>query len=311
MLSLLGLELNKGKILNNLDFLEAQSIDIFREAIAAAKNPVMLYSIGKDSSVLLKIAQKAFAPAPIPFPLLHVDTLWKFREMYNFRDGLVKNEGVELKVYTNPRAIEENINPFKDGSSVHTQITKTDALKQVLDLHKYDFIFGGARRDEEKSRAKERIFSFRTNKHRWNPKKQQPELWSIYNTYLNSNENVRVFPLSNWTELDVWQYIYRENIPIVPLYFAKERPTVTRENMILMVDDERFQLDPDEKIQIKKIRFRSLGCYPLTGGVESTADTLEKVILEIANSNFSERQTRKIDSDNGQSMEEKKKDGYF
>ncbi len=291
--------------------LEDESIHILREAVAEAQNPVMLYSIGKDSGVMLHLARKAFYPAPPPFPLLHVDTRWKFQEMYLFRDFMAKESGMELLVHTNPEAIEKNINPFDHGSALHTDITKTEGLKQALDHYKFDVVFGGARRDEEKSRAKERVFSFRTATHRWDPKNQRPELWNLYNTRKSAGESIRVFPLSNWTELDIWQYIYQENIPMVPLYFAKPRPVVVRPEMIMMVDDERCRLLPGEEIQIKKVRFRTLGCYPLTGAVESEAETLEDVLLEIIHARQSERQGRKIDSDSAGSMEKKKQEGYF
>ena len=296
---------------SHLKRLEAESIFILREAIAEARNPVMLYSIGKDSGVMLHLARKAFYPAPPPFPLLHVDTRWKFQEMYLFRDFMAQECGMELIVHTNPEAIEKNINPFDHGSALHTDITKTEGLKQALDQYKFDVVFGGARRDEEKSRAKERVFSFRTAKHIWDPKNQRPELWNLYNTRKNPDESIRVFPLSNWTEIDIWQYIYQENIPMVPLYFAKPRAVVVRPEMIMMIDDERCRLHPDEEIQIKKIRFRTLGCYPLTGAVESEAETLEDILLEINNARQSERQGRKIDTDSSGSMEKKKQEGYF
>ncbi len=295
----------------HLKRLEAESIHILREAVAEAQNPVMMYSIGKDSGVMLHLARKAFYPAPPPFPLLHVDTRWKFQEMYMFRDFMARESGMDLLVHTNPEAIEKNINPFDHGSALHTDITKTEGLKQALDHYKFDVVFGGARRDEEKSRAKERVFSFRTSTHRWDPKNQRPELWSLYNTRKRPDESIRVFPLSNWTELDIWQYIYQENIPMVPLYFAKPRPVVVRSEMIMMVDDERCRLLPGEEIQIKKVRFRTLGCYPLTGAVESEAETLEDILLEIINTRQSERQGRKIDTDSSGSMEKKKQEGYF
>ncbi len=291
--------------------LEAESIHIIREAVAEAQNPVMMYSIGKDSGVMLHLARKAFYPAPPPFPLLHIDTRWKFQEMYLFRDFMARESGMDLLVHTNPEAIEKNINPFDHGSALHTDITKTEALKQALDHYKFDVVFGGARRDEEKSRAKERVFSFRTSTHRWDPKNQRPELWNLYNTRKSSGESIRVFPLSNWTELDIWQYIYQENIPMVPLYFAKPRPVVVRPEMIMMVDDERCRLLPGEEVQIKRVRFRTLGCYPLTGAVESEAETLEDVLLEIIHARQSERQSRKIDTDSAGSMEKKKQEGYF
>jgi sulfate adenylyltransferase subunit 2 len=295
----------------NLKRLEAESIQIIREAVAESENPVMLYSIGKDSGVMLHLARKAFYPAPPPFPLLHIDTRWKFQEMYLFRDFIAKASGMELLLHTNPEAIDKNINPFDHGSALHTDITKTEGLKQALDKHKFDVVFGGARRDEEKSRAKERVFSFRTNTHRWDPKNQRPELWNLYNTRKNSGESIRVFPLSNWTELDIWQYIYQENIPMVPLYFAKPRAVVVRSEMIMMVDDERCRLLPGEEIQIRKVRFRTLGCYPLTGAVESDAETLEDILLETINARQSEREGRKIDTDSAGSMEKKKQEGYF
>lgn len=291
--------------------LEAESIHIIREAVAEAQNPVMLYSIGKDSSVMLHLARKAFYPAPPPFALLHVDTRWKFQEMYQFRDFMARESGMDLLVHTNPEAIEKNINPFDHGSALHTDITKTEGLKQALDQYKFDVVFGGARRDEEMSRAKERVFSFRSSSHRWDPKNQRPELWNLYNTRKSPGESIRVFPLSNWTELDIWQYIYQENIHMVPLYFAKPRPVVVRPEMIMLVDDERCRLLPGEEIQIKKVRFRTLGCYPLTGAVESEAETLEDILLEIINARQSERQGRKIDTDSSGSMEKKKLEGYF
>lgn len=294
-----------------LQRLEAESIHIIREAVAEAQNPVMLYSIGKDSSVMLHLARKAFYPAPPPFPLLHVDTRWKFREMYLFRDYMARVSGMKLMVHINPEAIEKNINPFDHGSALHTHITKTEGLKQALDQNQFDVVFGGARRDEEKSRAKERIFSFRTQTHQWDPKHQRPELWNLYNTRKNKGESIRVFPISNWTELDIWQYIYQENIPVVPLYFAKPRPVVRRDGMILMIDDDRFRLLPDEKILEQQVRFRTLGCYPLTGAVESKALNVSDIIFELINTHSSERQGRAIDSDAAASMEKKKQEGYF
>ena len=291
--------------------LEAESIHILREAVAEAGNPVMLYSAGKDSSVMLHLARKAFYPSPPPFPLLHVDTRWKFREMYLFRDHMAKQSGLELLVHVNPEAIAKNINPFDHGSALHTDITKTEGLKQALDKYKFDAVFGGARRDEEKSRAKERIFSFRSASHRWDPKNQRPEPWNLYNTKKNPGESIRVFPLSNWTELDIWHYIYQECIPVVPLYFAKERPVVVRDGMIMLIDDERLQLLPGEQIQSRGVRFRTLGCYPLTGAVGSNADTLEGIMLELIGARNSERQGRKIDTDSAASMEKKKQEGYF
>ncbi len=295
----------------HLKRLEAESIFIIREAVAEGQNPVMMYSIGKDSGVMLHLARKAFYPAPPPFPLLHIDTLWKFQEMYLFRDFMARESGMNLLVYTNQEAIDKNINPFDNGSALHTDITKTEGLKRALAHHQFDVVFGGARRDEEKSRAKERVFSFRTATQRWDPKNQRPELWNLYNTRKNPGESIRVFPLSNWTELDIWQYIYQENIPMVPLYFAKPRPVVVRPEMIMMVDDERCRLLPGEKIQIKKVRFRTLGCYPLTSAVESEAETLEEILLELIHARRSERQGRKIDADSASSMEKKKQDGYF
>lgn len=291
--------------------LEAESIHILREAVAEAQNPVMLYSIGKDSGVMLHLARKAFYPAAAPFPLLDIDTRWKFQEMYLFRDFMARECGMDLLVHTNPEAIEKNINPFDHGSALHTDITKTEGLKQALEQHGFDVVFGGARRDEEKSRAKERVFSFRTATHRWDPKSQRPELWSLYNTRKRPGETFRVFPLSNWTELDIWHYIYRENIPVVPLYFAKPRAVVVRPDMIMMVDDERCRLLPDDEIQIRKVRFRTLGCYPLTGAIESDAETLEDILYEIIYARHSERQGRKIDTDSAASMEMKKQEGYF
>lgn len=295
----------------HLKRLEAESIHIIREAVAEAKHPVMLYSVGKDSSVMLHLARKAFFPTLPPFPLLHVDTRWKFQEMYRFRDNMARTSGMELLVYINPEAIAKNINPFDHGSALHTDITKTEGLRQALDKYKFDVVFGGARRDEEKSRAKERIFSFRTATHHWDPKNQRPELWNLYNTRKNEGESIRVFPLSNWTELDIWQYIYQESIPIVPLYFAKERPVLIRDDIIMLVDDDRCRLMPGETIQNRMVRFRTLGCYPLTGAVESTAQTLKDIVLELINTRTSERQGRKIDTDSTASMEKKKQEGYF
>ena len=295
----------------HLERLENESIHILREAVAEAQNPVMMYSIGKDSGVMLHLARKAFYPAPPPFPLLHIDTRWKFQEMYLFRDFMARESSMDLLVHTNPDAIEKNIHPFDHGSALHTDITKTEGLKQALDHYKFDIVFGGARRDEEKSRAKERVFSFRSAAHRWDPKNQRPELWNLYNTRKNPGESIRVFPLSNWTEIDIWQYIYQEDIPMVPLYFAKPRAVVERAGMIMMVDDERCRLLPGEEIQIKNVRFRTLGCYPLTGAVESNAETLEDILLELINARQSERQGRKIDTDSAGSMEKKKQDGYF
>ncbi len=297
--------------MTHLDRLESESIHIIREVMAEADNPVMLYSIGKDSSVMLHLARKAFYPNPPPFPLLHIDTRWKFKAMYDFRDYISKEVGMDMLVYVNQEGVDKNINPFDHGSSIHTDIMKTQSLKLALEHYHFDVAFGGARRDEEKSRAKERVFSFRTSSHRWDPKNQRPELWSLYNGKKNQNESLRVFPISNWTELDVWLYIYRENIPIVPLYFAHEQPVVNRDNMLIMVDDDRFPLKPNENIKIKRIRFRTLGCYPLTGAIESSANNLEAIILEILSTNISERQGRAIDVDNAASMEIKKQEGYF
>ncbi len=297
--------------LSNLQRLEAESIHILREVVAECARPVMLYSIGKDSSVMLHLARKAFFPNRLPFPLLHVDTTWKFREMIAFRDRLAAERDLELLVHVNPDGLRMGINPFVHGSTVHTDIMKTAGLKQALDEHGFDAIFGGARRDEEKSRAKERIFSFRTAQHRWDPKKQRPELWHLYNTRKSKGESIRVFPLSNWTELDVWLYIYRENIPIVPLYLAKDRPVVERDGSLIMVDDDRLPLAPGEEPTMKRVRFRTLGCYPLTGAVESEADTLPLVIREILGAKVSERQGRAIDNDQAGSMEKKKREGYF
>jgi sulfate adenylyltransferase subunit 2 len=297
--------------LTHLQRLEAESIDIMREAVSEAEKPVMLYSIGKDSSVMLHLAAKAFHPSKAPFPLLHVDTTWKFRQMYEFRSLMAERYGLELLVHQNPECIERGINPFDHGSAVHTDMWKTQGLKQALDLHGFDLAFGGARRDEEKSRAKERVFSFRSAQHRWDPKGQRPELWRIYNARKNKGETIRVFPLSNWTELDVWQYIYREDIPIVPLYFAGERPVVERDGTLIMVDDDRLPLAPGESPQMVSVRFRTLGCYPLTGAIESKAATLPEVIQEMLLATTSERQGRVIDHDQSGSMEKKKQEGYF
>jgi sulfate adenylyltransferase subunit 2 len=297
--------------LTHLQRLEAESIDIMREAVSECERPVMLYSIGKDSSVMLHLAAKAFYPSKPPFPLLHVDTTWKFREMYAFRDLRVRELGMELLVHVNPEAVERGINPFVHGSAVHTDIWKTQGLKQALDKYRFDLAFGGARRDEEKSRAKERIFSFRSAQHRWDPKLQRPELWRLYNARTNKGESIRVFPLSNWTELDVWQYIYIEHIPIVPLYFAKKRPVVARDGALIMVDDSRMPLNAGEVPTLKSVRFRTLGCYPLTGAVESEADTLTAIIQEMLLATTSERQGRVIDFDSSASMEKKKQEGYF
>ncbi|WP_022950610.1 sulfate adenylyltransferase subunit CysD [Leucothrix mucor] len=294
----------------HLKQLEYESIQILREAAAEAENPVMLYSVGKDSAVMLHLAKKAFFPSPPPFPLLHVDTTWKFQEMYKLRDKAAKDAGMELLVHKNQEAVDKGINPFDHGS-LHTDMWKTEGLKQALDKHGFDLAFGGARRDEEKSRAKERIFSFRSKNHGWDPKNQRPELWSLYNTRKNKGESIRVFPLSNWTELDIWQYIYLENIEIVPLYLSEMRPTVERDGMLVMVDDDRFQLEPGEVPVERSIRFRTLGCYPLTGAVESTAKTLPEVIQEMLLTTTSERQGRAIDKDASATMEKKKQEGYF
>lgn len=295
----------------HLKRLEAESIHIIREAVAEAENPVMLYSVGKDSSVMLHLARKAFFPAPPPFPLLHVDTRWKFQEMYLMRDYMARESGMDLLVHVNPEAIEKDINPFIHGSALHTHITKTEGLKQALDHNRFDVVFGGARRDEEKSRAKERIFSFRTESHHWDPKSQRPELWNLFNTRKKRGESIRVFPLSNWTELDIWQYIYQESIPVVLLYFAAERPVVERNGMLMMIDDDRVELLPGERIEVRNVRFRTLGCYPLTGAIESTAANLPEIILELAQARKSEREGRAIDKDGGASMEKKKQEGYF
>ncbi|MGA0924268.1 MAG: sulfate adenylyltransferase subunit CysD [Lutimaribacter sp.] len=296
--------------LTHLQRLEAESIHILREVVAEAENPVMLYSVGKDSAVMLHLARKAFYPAPPPFPLLHVDTTWKFQDMYALRDRAAADAGMQLIVHQNPQALEQGINPFDHGP-LHTDMWKTEGLKQALDLHGFDMAFGGARRDEEKSRAKERVFSFRSANHRWDPKNQRPELWRLYNARKAKGESVRVFPISNWTELDIWQYIHLEGIQIVPLYFAAPRPTVTRDGMLLMVDDDRFPLRPGEVPEMRSIRFRTLGCYPLTGAVESQASTLPQVIQEMLLTTTSERQGRAIDHDQAASMEKKKQDGYF
>jgi sulfate adenylyltransferase subunit 2 len=297
--------------LTHLARLEAESIHIMREVVAECENPVMLYSIGKDSSVMLHLAQKAFYPAKPPFPLMHVDTTWKFREMIKFRDEMAKKLGWELIVYINEEGVKQGISPFTHGSAIHTDVMKTQALKQALDKYGFDAAFGGARRDEEKSRAKERIFSFRSAQHRWDPKRQRPELWRLYNTRKNKGESLRVFPLSNWTELDIWQYIYLQNIPIVPLYFAKPRPVVERDGTLILVDDDRMPLGPNDKIEEKWVRFRTLGCYPLTGAIESRASTLPEIIQEMLLTTSSERQGRVIDHDSAASMEKKKQEGYF
>lgn len=297
--------------LSHLDILEAESIHILREVAAEFRKPVMLYSIGKDSSVLLHLLRKAFFPAPPPIPLLHIDTTWKFREMYAFRDQVPARYGVELKVYVNEAGLAQGISPITHGASVHTDVMKTQALRQALDAGGYDAAIGGARRDEEKSRAKERVFSFRSAHHTWDPKQQRPELWNVYNTRIHPGESVRVFPLSNWTELDVWLYIYREQIPVVPLYFAAERPVLERDGVLIVRDDERLPLRPGEQTRMRRVRFRSLGCYPLTGAIESDADTLEAVIAEMLCTRSSERQGRVIDHDPSASMEKKKREGYF
>jgi sulfate adenylyltransferase subunit 2 len=294
-----------------LQQLEAESIHILREVVAEADNPVMLYSIGKDSAVMLHLAMKAFYPARPPFPLLHVDTRWKFLDMYAFRARMAEESGMRLLVHINPDGVARNINPFTHGSALHTDIMKTVGLKQALDEHGFDAAFGGARRDEEKSRAKERVFSFRSAQHRWDPKNQRPELWHLYNARKHKGESIRVFPISNWTELDIWQYIYLENIPIVPLYYAAPRPVVERDGTLIMVDDERMPLHPGEVPMMKKVRFRTLGCYPLTGAVESAADTLPAIIQEMLMTKSSERQGRVIDHDSAASMEKKKQEGYF
>ncbi len=297
--------------MTHLEQLEAESIHIIREVAAEFENPVMLYSVGKDSAVMLHLARKAFYPARPPFPLMHVDTTWKFREMIEFRDRIVDEYGFDLLIHVNQEGVKQGIDPFVHGSALHTDVMKTEGLKQALDKYKFDAAFGGARRDEEKSRAKERIFSFRTASHRWDPKNQRPELWNIYNARVQPGESIRAFPLSNWTELDVWQYIHLENIPIVPLYLAKERPVVERDGMLILVDDDRLKLRPGEKVQTKSVRFRTLGCYPLTGAVESTAATLPEIIQEMLLTRTSERQGRLIDHDQSGSMEKKKQEGYF
>jgi len=299
------------KNLTHLQQLEAESIHIIREVVAEFDNPVMLYSIGKDSAVMLHLARKAFYPAPPPFPLLHVDTTWKFRDMIEFRGRMAKESGMELLVHVNEEGVERGVSPFTHGSALYTDVMKTEGLKQALDKYKFDAAFGGARRDEEKSRAKERIFSFRSANHRWDPKNQRPELWSLYNTRIKPGESIRVFPLSNWTELDIWQYIHLEGIPIVPLYYAAVRPVVERDGMLIMVDDDRLELKPGEKVEYKSVRFRTLGCYPLTGAVESEADTLPEIIQEMLLTRTSERQGRLIDHDQAGSMEKKKQEGYF
>ncbi len=298
-------------MLTHLERLESEAVHIMREAVAESANPVMLYSIGKDSSVMLHLARKAFFPGMLPFPLLHVDTTWKFRQMYAFRDEVAAAADVELIVHRNPEAVARGIDPFTHGSALHTTIWKTEGLKQAIDEHGFDLAFGGARRDEEKSRAKERVFSFRSAQHRWDPKQQRPELWRLYNTRKAPGESIRVFPLSNWTELDVWLYIHREQIPIVPLYLAAERPVVERGGTVIMVDDDRMPLEPGEVPEIRRVRFRTLGCYPLTGAVDSEADTVPAIIEEMVASTTSERQGRVIDFDESGSMEKKKQEGYF
>jgi len=297
--------------LTHLKQLEAESIHIIREVAAEFERPVMLYSIGKDSAVMLHLAIKAFYPGKLPFPLMHVDTTWKFKEMIEFRDKLIKDLDLDLIVHKNQEGIDQGIGPFTHGSQKHTEVMKTDSLKQGLNKYKFDAAFGGARRDEEKSRAKERVYSFRDKNHRWDPKNQRPELWNIYNGKLDQDESIRVFPLSNWTELDIWQYIHLENIPIVPLYFAKKRPVVEKDGMLIMVDDDRMPIGDNEKIEMKMVRFRTLGCYPLTGAVESTATTLPEIIQEMLLTTTSERQGRLIDHDQSGSMEQKKREGYF
>ena len=297
--------------MNHYKQLEAEGIEIIREAVAGSRKPVMMYSIGKDSSVMLHLARKAFYPAPPPFPLLHIDTTWKFQEMYAHRKKMADESGMELIVHTNPEGQKAGINPFTHGSSYYTDVMKTQGLRQALDHHGFDVVFGGARRDEEKSRAKERIFSFRSAGHRWDPKLQRPELWNLYNTRMRPGETIRVFPLSNWTELDIWQYLHVEKIPIVPLYFAKQRPVVIRNGQLIMVDDNRIPIEPGEKPQMRMIRFRTLGCYPLTAAIDSPATTMEEIIAETFNTVSSEREGRLIDSDQPGSMEKKKQEGYF
>lgn len=297
--------------LTHLQRLEAEAIHIMREAVSESRNPAMLYSIGKDSSVMLHLARKAFYPSTPPFPLVHVDTTWKFTEMYAFRDNTAAEIGMDLVVHQNPECVERGINPFDHGSATHTDMWKTDGLKQVIDEHKFDLCFGGARRDEEKSRAKERVFSIRSPQHQWDPKRQRPELWQIYNARRSPGETLRVFPISNWTELDVWQYVHLEAIPIVPLYLSAPRPVVNRDGVLIMVDDDRFQLDPGEEPEMRSVRFRTLGCYPLSGAIESDADTLTGVIQEMLLATTSERQGRVIDFDGAASMEQKKQAGYF
>lgn len=311
MSSSVGARQLQSRTLSHLELLESESIHIMREVVAEASNPVMMYSIGKDSSVMLHLAIKAFHPSPPPFPLLHVDTGWKFREMYSFRDATAESLGMTLIVHVNDAGKAMNIYPCAESSSLHTDIMKTEGLKQALDQHRFDAAFGGARRDEEKSRAKERVFSFRTDQHRWDPKNQRPELWQLYNMRIRDGESIRVFPLSNWTEKDVWQYIQLEQIPIVPLYLARPRPVVRRDGALIMVDDERLKLEPGEKPKLLKVRFRTLGCYPLTSAIESDADTLDLVVAETLTARSSERQGRTIDNDSAGSMEKKKHEGYF
>ena len=297
--------------LTHLKQLEAESIHIIREVAAEFEKPVMLYSVGKDSAVMLHLTMKAFYPGKPPFPMMHVDTTWKFKEMIEFRDKMINDLGLDIIVHTNQEGVAQGIGPFTHGSKKHTDVMKTDGLKQALNKYQFDAAFGGARRDEEKSRAKERVYSFRDKNHRWDPKNQRPELWNIYNGKLDKGESIRVFPLSNWTELDIWQYIHLESIPIVPLYFAKERPVVNKDGMLIMVDDDRMPIGADEKIEMKMVRFRTLGCYPLTGAVESTATTLPEIIQEMLLTTTSERQGRLIDHDQSGSMEQKKREGYF
>ncbi|WP_053981202.1 sulfate adenylyltransferase subunit CysD [Marinagarivorans algicola] len=297
--------------LTHLKQLEAESIHIIREVAAEFDNPVMLYSIGKDSAVMLHLALKAFAPGKLPFPLMHVDTTWKFKEMITFREKMAKDLDLDILVHTNQEGVDMGVGPFTHGSAKHTDIMKTQALKQALNKHKFDAAFGGARRDEEKSRAKERVYSFRDKNHRWDPKNQRPELWNVYNSKVDAGESIRVFPLSNWTELDIWQYIYLESIPLVPLYFAAKRPVVEKDGVMIMVDDDRMPIGPEDKVEEKMVRFRTLGCYPLTGAVESEATTLPEIIQEMLLATTSERQGRVIDSDSSGSMEKKKQEGYF
>ncbi len=297
--------------LSHIDKLESESIHIIREVASEFDNPVMLYSIGKDSSVMLHLAQKAFYPNKIPFKLMHIDTTWKFKEMINFRDETAKKYNLDFLIHINQEGVQNNINPISSGSKIHTDVMKTQSLIQALDKYKFDAAFGGARRDEEKSRAKERIFSFRDKKHRWDPKNQKPELWNLFNTNIDKSESVRVFPLSNWTEIDIWQYIYQERIPLVPLYFSKIRSVIRRNDMMIMVDDDRLKIKENEKIEQKKVRFRTLGCYPLTAAVDSDATTVEEIIIELLESKYSERQGRLIDNDQIGSMEKKKQEGYF